>query len=353
MKYFKWISIGIGSVIAVVLLVVLGIQFFLNTEQVRQRIQSKVNQAIPGTLTWRQSRFSVLGGKMELNHVLLSGPENDKLIELDRFSIHISWTGLLKGELTIHDLFLENPNVFLVKDRSGNINLIQALYSPGDKTSESSKNGGLPFNILLRRLNVMNGFVQYDTAQKTAQNKKDQVVFQDVNLTITDGNLLKQSGQLVCLITGGKIQRKNIQTTINQLSLKADVQKDRIDALLIDVNTDGIYASITGTVENIFTDHPILDLGFKSRTSLSEVKDLMGLGPDFSGEIQVKSTLKGTLDNPNIDLILDYEGGRLAGNSIGRIHLKWRLKEKQLNIDDVYFYPPLGKFNIEGDVNFK
>ena len=220
MKYFKWVSIGIGSAIAVVLLAVLGIQFYLNTEQVRQRIQAKVNQAIPGTLTWSQNRFSVLGGKAELNHVLLTGPENNKLIELERFSIHISWVGLLRGELTIRDLFLENPKVSLVKDRSGNLNLIQALYTPGDKPSKYSKNGSLPFNIILRQLRVMNGFVQYSTAEETAGDQTDHVVFQNVNLTITDGNLLKQSGRLVCQIAGGKIQSKGVRTTIDQLSLK-------------------------------------------------------------------------------------------------------------------------------------
>jgi len=353
MKYFKWVSVGIGIIIAVVLLAVFGIQFYLNTEQVRQRIQAEVNQAIPGTLTWRANRFSVLGGKVELNHVLLTGPENDKLIELERFSIHISWTGLLKGELTVRDLFLENPNVSLVKDRSGNLNLIQALYTSGDKPSEPDKNGGLPFNIVLRHLRVMNGFIQYSTAEETAKNQKDQVVFQNVNLTITDGNLLKQSGRLVCQIAGGKIQSKGVRTSIDQLSLKADVQKDRIDALLLDVNMDGIFASITGTIENLFTDKPILDLSLKSRTSLSKVKDLLTLGPDFSGAVLVNSTLKGALDNPNINLILDYQGGKVAGNRIGQIHLNCRLKEKILNIDDVYLYTPLGKFNMKGDVDFK
>jgi len=353
MKYFKWILIGIGSVIAVVFIAVLGIQFYLNTEQVRQRIQAKVNQAIPGTLTWSQNRFWVLGGKAELSHVLLTGPEDDKLIQLERFSIHISWTGLLKGELTVHDLFLENPNVSLVKDLSGNLNLIQALYTPEDKPSESGKNGGLPFNILLRRLRVMNGFVQYSTVEETAENQTDQVVFQNVNLTITDGNLLTQSGRLACQIAGGKIQSKGVRTFIDQLSLKADVQKDQIDALLLDVNTDGIYARITGTIKNLFSDKPILDLRLKSRASLSKIRDLMMLGPDFSGAVQVNSTLKGALDNPNIDLILDYEGGKVAGNRIGQIHLNCRLKEKILNIDDVNLYTPLGKFNIKGDVDFK
>jgi autotransporter translocation and assembly factor TamB len=353
MKYFKWISIGIGSVIAVVLIAVFGIQLYLNTEQVGQRIQAKVNQAIPGTLTWRQNKFSVLGGKLELNHVLLTGPENDKLIELERFSIHISWIGLLKGGLTVQDIFLEHPNVFLVKDRSGNLNLIQALYTPGNKPKESGKNSGFPFNILLRQLRVMNGFVQYITAEETAENQKNQIVLQNVNLTITDGNLLKQSGRLVCQIEKGKIKSKGVHTFIDQLSLEADVQKDRIDALFFEVNSDDTYASITGAVENLFTEKPILDLRLKSRASLSKIQDLMTLGPDFSGAVQVNSTLKGTLDNPNIDLILRYEGGKIAGYRIGQIHLNCRLKEKILNIDDVSLDTPWGGFNIKGDVNFE
>jgi translocation and assembly module TamB len=351
MKYFKWVSIGIGSVIAVVLIAVFGIQFYLNTEPVRQQILAKVNQEIPGTLTWSKNRFWVLGGKVELNHVLLTGPENDKLIELERFSIHISWTGLLKGELYVQDLVLENPKVSLVKDRSGNLNLIQALYTPGDKPSESGENGGLPFNIVLRQLRVLNGFVQYSTDEETAENKKDQVVLQNVNLTIRDGDLLKQSGRLVCQIEKGKIQNKGVLTFIDQLSLKADVQKDRIDNLLFEMNTDGIYANITGAVDNLFTEKPILDLRLKTRASLSKIKYLTTLGSDFSGAVQLNSTLKGALVNPDIDLILNYEGGKLAGNRIERIHLNGRIKEKMLNIDDTYLQTPLGKFNIKGDVD--
>ena len=351
MKYFKWVSIVFGSLIAVVLLSVLGIQFYLNTEPVRQQILAKVNQAIPGTLTWSQNRFWVLGGKVTMKHVRLTGPDNDKLMELERFSIHISWTGLLKKELIVHDLFLEDPNISLVKDRSGNLNLIQALYTPKDKPSESGKSGSLPFNILLRQLRVVNGFFQYRTAEETAENQTDQVVLQNVTLTIADGNLLKQSGRLICQIDGGEVTSKGVRTTIEKLSLKADVQKDRIDALLFEVNTEGIYANITGTVDDLFTDKPILNLRIKTRASLSKIKDLMALESDFSGVVQVNSTLKGAFVNPNIDVILNYEGGKLAGNRIDRIHLNCRLKEKILNIDDIDLYTPLGKFNINGDVD--
>ena len=129
MKLFKRVSIVIGFVLTVVLLAVLGIQFYLNTALFKEKIQARVNQTIPGTLTWKSSKFSILKGEMELKHVRLTGPDNNRVLVLDRFSVRISWIRLLKGELSIQGLFLENPHVYLVKDRSGNFNIIQALYT--------------------------------------------------------------------------------------------------------------------------------------------------------------------------------------------------------------------------------
>jgi translocation and assembly module TamB len=352
MKIFKRISIVIGFVFAVFLLAMLGIQLYLNTAQFREKIQARVNQAIPGTLTWKSSRFSLFKGEMELTRVRLTGPDNNRVLALDRFSARISWIRLLKGELSIQDLFLENPNVYLVKDRSGNFNIIQALYALKHPPAESAKNGGLPFNVLLHRLNVTNGFIQYNTSEETAGNSIDRLMFQDVNLTVTDGNLLKQKGRVFCRIAGGHIQVKGIRTDIGQLSFKANVQKDRISDLMFNVNADGINAGITGTVENLFTNTPILDLHLKSWASLSKITDLISLGPDFSGEIQTDSNLKGPILNPDIDLELRYKGGKLAGRRIHGIHLRCRIKNKHLTVSEANAVTPLGRFDITGDVDF-
>ena len=352
MKILKWLSIVIGFILMVVAFGMLGIQFYLNTEQAKEKIQAKINQEIPGTLTWRSDRFSLLRGEMELKHVLLTGPDHNKVIELDRLSIHISWIGLLTGELNVHDLSLENPHVYLVRDRSGNFNLIQAFYMPGHKPMETGKNGGLPFNILFRRLNVANGSIWYNTSAETAGNRIDRLVFQNVNLTVTDGNLLKHRGRILCRIAKGNIHINGVETDIDHLSFKANVRSNRISELLFDVNSDGLYARITGTVQNPFADKPVLDLRLKSRASLSKLRHLTGLGPDFSGEIQVDSNLKGTMQNPDIDLQLGYNGGKLFGRRIRGIHLNCRLENKHLNIIDSHAFTPLGRFDIKGDMDF-
>ena len=352
MKFFKKVSIVIGFVLTVVLLAVLGIQLYLNTAQAKEKIQARVNQAIPGELTWKTNRFSILKGEAEFNHVRLRGPLKHTVMELDRFSIHISWIGLLKGQLNIHDLVLENPHIDLLKDRFGNFNLIQALYTPKHTPAEPGKNGGPPFNILLHRLRVINGFVQYNASEETAGNPIHRLVFQNVNLTIANGNLLKQTGRIFCRIAEGNFQIKGVRTDIHQLSFKANVQKNRITELLFDGNTDGVFVDITGTVEKPFTRRPIIDLHLKSRVSLSKIKGLVPLGSDLSGEVQADSNLKGTIQNPDIDLQLRYKGGKLAGRRIQGILLKCRLKNKMLNISEANAITPLGRFDIKGHMDF-
>ena len=352
MKIFKRVSIVIGFVLAAVLLAALGIQLYLNTPQAKETIQEKVNRAIPGTLAWRSIRFSILHGELELKHVLLTGPLNHTVIELDRFSIHVSWLGFLKGQLNVQDLFLENPHVHLVEDHSGKFNLIQALYPAGPRPPQAGKHSGFPLNIMIRRLNVTNGSIMYDRSEDTAGTRIDRLNFQNVNLTVLDGNLVKHSGRILFRTTKGDIQIKDVRTDIEHLSFKANVRNERVSDLLFDMSTDGISARVTGTVENPFSTEPILDLRLKSRAFLSKLTHLMALGPGFSGEIQADSNLKGTLRNPNIDLQLGFEEGKIAGHRIRGIRFNGHLKNKHLNIIAANANTPWGRFDIKGDVDF-
>jgi hypothetical protein len=98
MKFLKWSSIAVGTVIAVFLVLLIGARAYLDTDRAQQQIQTKINQTIPGTLIWSGSRLSLWRGEVELHNVLLNSSTNDKLLELKRLFLRISWNRLLKGE---------------------------------------------------------------------------------------------------------------------------------------------------------------------------------------------------------------------------------------------------------------
>jgi translocation and assembly module TamB len=209
MRFFKWSIIGVGAVIAVFLFLLIGARLYLDTDRARQQIQTKVNQAIPGTIIWSGSRVSLWRGEVELHNVLLSAPTNDKLVELKRLFLRISWNRLLKGELCVNNLFFETPRIYLKTDPLGNLNLLQAL-SPPENTESKPMDSGLGFNVVIRELKVLNGFFQYQTAEDIAENQKDRMVLQNVNLTINDANLLEQEARLTSEINGGNIAGNRI-----------------------------------------------------------------------------------------------------------------------------------------------
>jgi translocation and assembly module TamB len=232
MRFFKWSIIGVGAVIAVFLFFLIGARLYLNTNQARQQIQTKVNQAIPGTIIWSGSRLSLWRGEIELHNVLLSAPTNDKLVELKRLFLRISWNRLLKGELCVNNLFFETPRIYLKTDRLGNLNLVQALPPP-ESTESKPMDSGLGFNVVIREFKVLNGFFQYQTAEDITENQKNRMVLQNVNLTIKDANLFNQTARLTCDISGGNIAGTRIDRihlschlkdgylTLNDLSLYA------------------------------------------------------------------------------------------------------------------------------------
>ncbi len=256
MKFFKWSFISIGAVIVVFLFLLVGVRLYLNTDRAQQRIQTKISQTIPGTITWSDSRISVWGGEVELHNVLLRGPTNNKLFELNRFLLRVSWFRLFKGELCVNDLLLEKPRIYLATDRMGNLNLIQALLTPGNNES-TPKHSGFRFNVVIRQLQVLDGFFQYKKDDAVGEKQRNRMVLQNVNLTVRDGNLLKQKGRLVCEIDGGFINFGGFRTTVDRLSLTANLQKDRINTLIIDVNKGGFYLKVSGDVRHPFTNNPI------------------------------------------------------------------------------------------------
>ncbi|MGD9106783.1 MAG: translocation/assembly module TamB domain-containing protein [Desulfobacterales bacterium] len=303
MKFFKWSLIGVVAVIAVFLFLLIGVRLYLNTDKAQQQLQAKVNRAIPGTITWSKSRLSVWRGEVELHNVWLSAPTKDKLLELDRILLRVSWSRLFKKELFVQNLFLENPRIDLVRDRLGNLNLVQALYTP--KKSESKPvHSGFPLNIVIRQLNVMNGFFEYKTKEAIADKQKNPMVFQNVNLTISDGNLLKQKARLVCEILGGNIGG----TMIERIQINCHL-KDRC----LTINDLNLYTcagrfGLNGSVNftKVFThgltSHPpdwdaiSYELSIRQEDTLLD--RVSSEGSSLKGSINALMTLKGTGIDP-------------------------------------------------------
>ncbi|MBW2680451.1 MAG: translocation/assembly module TamB domain-containing protein [Deltaproteobacteria bacterium] len=303
MKFLKWAIIGVGAVIAVFLVLLIGARLYLDTDRARQQIQTTVNQTISGTMIWSGSRLSLWKGEVELHNVLLSSSTNDKLVELKRLFLRISWNRFLNGELCVKNLLFEAPRIYLKTDPRGNLNLVQALSSPEPKES-TSVDSGLPFNVVIRELNVLNGFFQYRTAEDMGKSQKDRMVLQNIALTLKDANLLEQEARLTSEITGGNIAGNRI----DRIHLSCDLT-DRI-LTINDLNLDTVAGrfDLKGRVDfkkafadGFISSHPDLNaisyhLSLRQKDTVLETLPFIVSG--VKGTMTCLMELKGTGVNP-------------------------------------------------------
>ena len=189
----KRCAIGLGIVFGLLSLLLVGAYLYLQTRHGQHFIQGKINTAIPGVISWERFRLSLLKGGFEFEKVLLKDASGDELAGIEHLSIALSWTKLLKRELAVAELRLQQPWAALQVDTNGILNVTGALlYSKGDgaepnKESGEKETGGIPIEIVIGSLKLVGGSVSYEMVARDLK-----VQAQEIDL-VGYGNILKHT----------------------------------------------------------------------------------------------------------------------------------------------------------------
>jgi translocation and assembly module TamB len=344
----KHILVGTGILAGLILLFASASVFYLKTDHAQRLVQAKVSASIPGAISWKRLRFSLLKGEFELENFLLKGPSNDDLAGFDRLFVDLSCTTLFRGDLTVTAFTLEKPWATLHVDSEGQINLMQAF--PASKTEktrvEEDKWEGVPINIVLKSLKVTQGFVRY---QMVAGDLKAEA--QEVDLA-ADGNLLEQSGNLTFQIGKGSVDSPKIRTELDQFKLEATLSKGRIEPLVLRMGTDSSKLLLSGNISDVLAK-PFLNIALDLSVFLPELRNSLHIEPSLTGQVAAHLTAQGTPDNPEVTLHLDYGGGSLAGNRIDQIDMNCHLKDRLLTLKNLRMDAASGDLNVQGEVDLR
>ena len=350
-RRIRQVFISTGILLGLVVLLVIGVSFYLKTDHAQRLIQAKVNQAISGIITWEGGGFSLLGNNVELRNISVKGPTREKLMTMESLSVNISWAALLMGELAIETAMLHTPRVWLGTDAEGKLNVTRAFESSGAKKQEASK-GGFPFNIAVRHLKIMNGFVSFEGDGEAKEERTDRAVLHNIELTVRDVNLMKRTGRVDLRIDKGEIHMAGIEAAVDEVRLYGALKEDRIDPLVLAVKTNGSTLEISGNVGSLFSD-PLLDIVLQGEICLPEIQEILQAGTGLTGVVKTSLTVRGSVNNPEVALLLGYGGGNLAGNRIDGMDLSCHMEDRYLTIDPLSLYAPLGRLGLRGNVNLR
>ena len=326
-KRINWILKGIAILLCIIIVMIAGVYFYLNTNHGRKYIQTKISESIPGSITWNNARVSLLTARVDVKKVVIKDPSGEEVAGFDRLLIEYSWSSLLRGALTIKVMLLEKPWTTLRAEKTGEINLIRtfvpATPEAPAKREEMAKKAGypLPINIIIEKFKLTSGSLRFETADKNTE-----IVLHEINVTART-DLSKQSGKCNLQIDQGTIKSSNVRTRIDQCTLEAMLRDGRIDPLNVRIQSSSSVLKLSGTATNIFSK-PSIDAVLNLNTLLHEIKQSFLLKPTFTGQAKAHLRITGTLENPGANLRFDYGGGTILENRIGRMHLDLRMKDR-------------------------
>ena len=300
-RRIKQILVGIVILFGLILLLFIGILFYMKTDHALRLIQDRVNDLIPGAVLCGGLHFSLLKGEFELRRMLLKDPSGNDMACCDRFFVDFTWSTIFKRELTVETLIIEKPWATIRVDKKNKINLMRAF--PASKaTGQKTKRGkgiGVPFNIVLKSLKLVQGSVHFE------------LVAEDLNASANnidlsaDGDLLKQSGNLMFCIGKGHLESPEIQTEFDRFKLKATLKDGRIAPLILYAGATSSEITLSGNIGDVF-NKPIMDLTLDLSSSLAEMQKTFCMKPMSTGRVEMQLNVRGELDDPQVIWRLSY-----------------------------------------------
>lgn len=351
-KHINRILKGIAIFFCIVIVMMAGVYFYLNTDHGQKYIQVKISESIPGSIIWDNARISLLTARVDIEKVLIKDPSDKEVAGFDRLLIKYSWPSLLRRNLTINGVLLEKPWTTLRADNTGEINLIRtfirAIPEASTKRDETAKKIGypLPIKITIEKFNLTNGSLRFETADKNTE-----IILQEIKVTAR-ADLLNQSGKCTLQIGRSTVKSPKIRVGLDGCILEATLNKGRVDPLNARIQSSSSVLKLSGTATDIFHE-PSVDAVLELNTSLQEMKQSFLLKPTLTGQADVHLSITGSLANPDANLRLDYGGGIILENRIDRMRLDLRLKDRLVTVNTLNVKAAGGIIDGQGKIDLR
>jgi hypothetical protein len=339
MKYLKTTLKWSSSLLLVVLMATTAF-FYLKTDHARDLILQTINQRIPGKLSCDAWRYSLIKGEIEFVNTALQAPpatfpqEVPTILTFEDLSARISWPDLLHGTLRVPSLILTAPDIHLVMDTEGRLNLLSALQqSPSQPVTEkppqpSDRTVGLPSNIIIEDIQIQNGRFELTSVPAHLHLKAAGIHLQ----AGIDGS--SQSGRVHVAIDRFSADGEGYQLHPAACEVEAVMQNDRLEPLEARLSTADSHLKLSGRLKHIF-EQPEMTLEMNVDAGMAELQEILTLPGKWSGRLTANFNAEGPVTEPVARLKWRYTGGKLADYDMDRLQGNLVFQNQQLKVPSV------------------
>jgi hypothetical protein len=164
-KIYKWLAAIVGSLLLLFLLLVLFVRFYLTGGLIAAWIEPPMENYLHRDVTIADARIGFRGFRVD-GLEIHQRRSNAPLLKGETLELRWKFKELLKGNIVIHTLVFTKPEITLVRDEDGKLNISDLLPKPSDSTTAGNsstdagkKRAGLP--LLISLLSMENGHLSF------------------------------------------------------------------------------------------------------------------------------------------------------------------------------------------------
>ncbi|NKB81524.1 MAG: hypothetical protein GKS05_06515 [Nitrospirales bacterium] len=318
----RWLSIAGGIILACILALVLLLTYLFPSELVRKELEARLSDILEASVRIETLSFNLLNG-LELKRVAIH-KQATPLIQFDRLTLDYRLLALLKQEVQINEVLIDNANISLnLKELSGTPQP-NPTSPPPPPPSESSNLPVLPVSVNLERFVIGHAMIQL------VVNPTLFVGLTDLNVNMT-GQVTKEAvtiaGSLEIQDLMVNLEEKHLQLPVDlAFSLQADLTNQQLQLHHVTLQSaPAAHLTLSGTIHDMLAS-PSVDLslkntGFDLKHFLAHVADFVPpdlqdiqVAGQFTPEVTVHGQLLASGFNGDVTATLEAQGiqARLA-----------------------------------------
>jgi len=214
----------IGIVVAIVIVILLVLPFVVNVNSFRPRIESELTSALGRKVTLGNLSLSLITGSLGANDIAIADDpsfQSGAFVRAKQLKVGVEvWPLIVSKTLHITDLTLSEPQVTLLRDRSGRWNFSTlGNANPAKGGSAATSNSTTQSNQTPPAKNAGQSAASQPQTASTAESKSSSDQSFQQNLSV--GKLNIENGQISIADTGSKAKPhvyRNVDVSVKNFS---------------------------------------------------------------------------------------------------------------------------------------
>ncbi|MBU1696621.1 MAG: AsmA family protein, partial [Proteobacteria bacterium] len=331
----KFTLAGLGLA-AILFAIVLSLYFYAKTDHAKNLLVNKINTSIPGTISAENLEFSLINSYVKLDGIQIKDRKNVTCFKFKSLFVDFKISSLFKKVLEITLFTVNSPEISLIIDTNGHINIIDTLISKDKNSPEKEitrkENKGLPINVVVKKAQVIEGALTFNDPDNSIE-------LRSLNVDIIDVNLFEQHLSLTSRLKNSRITLKDKELLIKNLSIMSELEQGSKIDFNVELDSDLCVFKAKGIAYDIFKA-PGIDLNIIATSHLDQLNRFLENTIELGGLAKVTLTGKGPVNNPEVAVNLDVvklkinedlkgDGINLSASLVDRI---LSIKKANLNI---------------------